>query len=242
MNNGGAPRNNQRKKFILNDYRQPLPASDEPVAGGKYPATVMWEQKNNGSIVMKINDGVYDPNSKTNHREVEMDFMHRNILFEALEEAATDPNFGQKQIVVRWKQFVFQPGGGRMSDNPVVQANLTVIRDENGVVWLGYSKGDYKVKIHFKGPKETVVYTRNAAGERAEDPGVMSRWAVKGYIKFHRPILDRMEKEGWEPPKPKGGNGGGGGNWGGNNNSGGGNGGGGQRQQQSEPEFEDIEF
>ena len=70
----------------------------------------------------------------------------------------------------------------------------------------------------------------------------MSHCPVKGYIKFHRPILDRMEKEGWEPPKPKGGNGGGGGNWGGNNNSGGGNGGGGQRQQQSDPEFEDIEF
>lgn len=230
--------NKPRKKNILNDWRQALPSSDEPVAGSKYPAQLMWEQKNNGAIVMKISDGVYQENAKGNHKEIEMVAGDRNALFEAMKDACSDPNFGSKQIAVRKKQFVFTGGQSRMSDQPVVQGYLTISRTDRGII-LGYTKGDYKVQIRFKGANDTTCYTKNEAGERAEDPGLMSRWYTRGYINFHQPILNDMEEKGWEPPKPK--NGGNGGNGGGNNWSGGGNGnGGGQRQQQQPPaDFDD---
>jgi hypothetical protein len=63
------------------------------------------------------------------------------------------------------------------------------------------------------------VMMRNAAGEVVEDKGIMSRWAVRHWVGFMKPVLERMELEGWEPPKPRNTDGGnGGGNGGGRNN------------------------
>lgn len=206
-----------RKKFLLNDWRQPLPATDSPIDGGKYPAQFVWEQKNNGAIVLKVNDGVYKEGGKGTHKEVEMNWANRNDLFEALLEASNNPDFTIAQLVVKSKQFVFQGGQSRMSTEPVVQVTLTIGRDDKGAISLGYSKGDYKALGRFKGANENVVITKNAAGERVEDHGLLSRWAVRRYVNFHRPILDRMELDGWEPPKPRG-------EAAGSNNSGGGGG------------------
>lgn len=222
-NNGQRPAFTPRKKMLLNDYRQPHPTSTEPVAGAKYPAQLMWEQANNGKLLLKVNDGVYKEGAKTNHKEVEMDYMHRGVLFEALLEATQDPNFKTKQIPVQWKQFVFAGGSGRMSDQPVLQCFFTITRDKDGCIILGYSKGDYKVQFKFKGPKDTTLYIKNDAGERVEDHGTMSRWSARTWVNFHRPILDEMDKDSWEPAKPK--EGAGGNSAGGNNrgNGGGGN-------------------
>jgi hypothetical protein len=201
--NGQRPAFTPRKKTLLTDYRQPHPVSIEPVPGAKYPAQLMWDQANNGKIMLKVNDGIYKEGAKSNHKEIEMDYAHRGVLFEALLEATTDGNFKTKQIPVQWKQFVFAGGSGRMSDQPVLQVFFTVTRDAQGRIILGWSKGDYKVQFLFKGPKDTTVYVKNDAGERVEDHGVMSRWAVRAWINFHRPILDRMDNDSWEPPKPK---------------------------------------
>lgn len=238
--NNGRPAFTPRKKTLLNDYRQPHPVSTEPVDGAKYPAQLMFDQANNGKIMLKVNDGVYKEGAKNNHKEVEMDYAHRGVLFEALLEATTNPDFGVKQFAVQWKQFVFAGGSGRMSDSPVIQVHLTITRAPNGVITLGYSKGDYKVQFKFKGPKDSVIYMKNEAGERVTDEGIMSRWNVRAWVNFHRPVLDRMENDGWEPPKPKdGGNGGGGGNrnngGGGNNNSSGGGGG-------FDDDIDDVDF
>lgn len=201
--NGQRPAFTPRKKTLLTDYRQPHPVSIEPVAGAKYPAQLMWDQANNGKLMLKVNDGVYKEGAKTNHKEVEMDYAHRGMLFEALMEATQDENFKTKQIAVQWKQFVFAGGSGRMSDAPVLQVFLTITRDATGCITLGYSKGDYKVQFKFKGPKDTVVYVKNDAGERVVDEGIMSRWAVRAWCGFHRPLLDRMDNDAWEAPKPK---------------------------------------
>ena len=215
-----------RKKFLLNDWRQPFPATDVPLEGGKYPGQLMFEQKNNGQIVMKVSDGVYKEGAGK-LKEIEMDWAHRNVMFEALLEAASNENFDTKQISVRWKQFVRTGGMSRMSEQPIQQGYLTISRDKNGVIFLGYSKGaDYKAQFRFKGPKDTVVISRNEQGEKAEDHGLMSRWMVRAWVNFHRPILDRMELEGWQPPKSAN-NGNGGFNGGGNNNGNGGFNGGG---------------
>lgn len=194
-----------RKKFILNDYRQPLPVSDAPVAGGKYPAQLMFEQMNNGKIVLKVQDGVYTPGANKNtHKEVEMDWGDRNFFFESMLEAATDANFGMRKVTPRRRQYVHAPGGGKMSENPVVQVNLVITRDEAGVITLGWSKGDYKVTFTFKGPRDMLVMMKGTDGVAKEDHGFSSRMNVRAWVKFHRPILDQMEQNVWEPPKPKG--------------------------------------
>lgn len=202
----GAPNGQKRKKTFLNDYRQAHPATDAPINGGKYPAQLMFEQKITGQIVLKINDGVFSE-GKSTHKEVELDAYDRGQLFEALKDAADingNPNFKAAKIIPAKHQFVFQGGSGRMSDKPVVQCNFTVTREDNGEITLGYSKGDYKALVRFKGPRSMSVLVRNASGETVEDKGVMSRWAVRHWVGFMKPVLERMELEGWEPPKPRG--------------------------------------
>lgn len=216
-----------RKKHILNDYRQPLPATAEPLPGGKYPAQLMWEQKNNGAIVLKVNDGVYKEGGKNTHKEVDMDWYDRGVLFEALLEAANSKEFVERQVVPRKKQFVYQPGGGKMSDSPIVQVKLTIRREANGFITLGWSKGDYKAVFIFNGPRDMVIMTKGADGNAVEDHSILSRFSVRAYVKFHDRILSQMEENGWEPPKPRepaGGSGGGGGGYNNRNNGGGGGG------------------
>lgn len=238
--NGGTP--TPRKKFLLNDWRQPHPATKDPLPGGKYPAQGMFEVKNSGAtpIVFKISDGVFEKGQKNNHKEVEMNYIDRNSLFEGILEACKDPNFGTKQMPIMKKTFVFAGGQSKMSDQPIVQATFTIIRNPEGQIILGYSKGDYKAQLLFKGANFTTLYRKNEAGEKVEDVGTMSRWAARAWVNFHRPILDRLENDVWEPAKPKGDNGyGGGGNksYGGNGGNGGGYGGGG-----SDSFDDDVEF
>lgn len=203
-----------RKKTILTDYRLPHPKTQEPLPGAKYPAQLMFDQKNNGKIVLKINDGIFKPGANTNHKEVELDGYERNSLFEAVLEATNNPEFGIRQLSIRKHQFVNGAGGGRMSEQPIVQANFTIERDSEGRVSLGYSKGDYKAKFIFQGPNQTVLMVRGADGA-SEDHGMMSRFGARTWVNFHREVLTQMEVAGWAPPKPRnppaGGQGGGGG-------------------------------
>lgn len=206
-----------RKKTLLDDWRAPHLATAEPMQGGKYPAQLTWQQKNNGGIVLKVNDGVWKEGGGGNqHKEVDMDFASRGLLFEAVLEAANNPDFKTKQFSLRKRQFVRGPNGNRMSDQPITQATFTVIRKQDGTIQLGYSRGDYKPLFVFKGPFESVLLTRED-GESVEDVGLMSRLAARSWVNFHRPILDKLEFEGWQPPKPRNNN---------NNNGGGNNGGG----------------
>lgn len=205
QNNGQRPQGTPRKKSFLNDWRQPHPATDAPVDGGKYPAQFMWEVTNAGKIVLKISDGVFKEGAKSPHKEVEMNAYDRNVFFESLLEAANSQiDFKTKQLVVKKHQFVRNGGQSRMSEQPITQITLTISRDDKGAISLTYSKGDYKVTTRFKGPNSSVIMVRNDAGEVVEDTGFMSRMYTRAWVNFHSPVLDRMELEGWEPPKPKG--------------------------------------
>lgn len=228
----------RRKKTMLNDWRQPHPATLKPLDGGKYPCTAIWEQKISGTfpIVLKFNDGVYNKDAKTNHKELEMDYRMRGKLFQALIEACEDPNFDTKQIVFQKPQFIRVGGASKLSENPIVQGMFTISR-KDGVIGMTYTKGDFKVPIVFGGDYD-VVYVKNAEGEKVEDRGLMSRWSCKAWIEFHRKRLDTIEESAWEPPKPKGDTGGGGG---GNRNGNGGSGGGGGGRSNFD-DFEDPEF
>lgn len=233
--------NNQRKKTLLDDWRQPHPATLQPMDGGKYPAQGVFQQKNNGAIVFKISDGVFKQgNGGSNHKEVELNYADRGALFEGVMEAATNPNFDTRQLVIQKKTFIKSGGMSKISDNPIVQGTFTIIRDKNGVITLVYSKGDYKAPLVFRGPNDTVLYMKNEAGERVEDRGTMSRWAARAWVAFHRGVLDDMERAAWEPRPPRDN---GGQNNGGRNNGGGNgynNGGGGGNSYDSD--FEEPEF
>lgn len=233
-----------RKKTILSDYRMPLPASVSPLEGARNPAQFQWELKNNGKIVFRVNDGVYKPGVKTTHKEVELDYSERGVLFEALREAVKNKDFVNKQVAVRKKDFVFTGGRGQMSDQPILKATFTIRRDERGVIYWGYSKGDYKVEVIFNGPNDCVIYYKDEQGQRREDHGALSRYYAMTYVRFHEPILNRMEEEHWTPPKPKEGTGNGNG---GGNNYGGGNGGnnnygGGGNNQAPSTDFDDDDL
>ena len=226
-----------RKKTMLTDYRLPHPLTEQPLEGGKYPAQLMFDQKNNGNIVLKVNDGVYKPGVPATHKEVDLDVYTRNALFEGVLEATTNPEFNVKQLSVRKKQFVHGPGGSRMSDQPIVQANLTIGRDKNGVISLGYSKGDYKAMFIFKGPNDSVLLVRQGE-ERVEDHGTMSRWVARAWVGFHRRVLDQLDFDGWQGPKPRNPQGNSGGNnFGGNNNNSGGG-----ADAGFDESFDDVDF
>lgn len=226
-----------RKKTMLTDYRLPHPVTEQPLEGGKYPAQLMFDQKNNGNVVLKVSDGIYKAGSPATHKEVELDVYTRHALFEGILEACSNPEFNVKQLSVRKKQFVHGPGGSRMSDQPIVQANLTISRDKNGVISLGYSKGDYKAMFNFKGPNDTVLLVRQGE-ERIEDHGTLSRWVARGWVNFHTRVLDQIDFDGWQGPKPRVQPNNGGGNFN-NNNSGGGSGG---ANTSFDEAFDDVDF
>lgn len=205
--NQGKPQFTPRKKMFLNDWRQAHPAGEKPLDGAKFPPQFMWEVTNAGKIVFKVSDGVFTQGGgggKNNHKEVEMTAYDRNILFETLLEATNSPEFTAKQYHIKKHDFVFNGGQSRLSEHPVTKGTFTIKRDKGGNISLGYSKGDYKVECTFKGPNANVIMVRGEDGQMREDTGFLSRMSTRSWVNFHRPVLDRMELEGWEPPKPKG--------------------------------------
>lgn len=191
-----------RKKTMLNDWRQPHPVSDSPVEGSKYPAQLMWTQANNGRILLTVNDGQFKEGG-SKHKEVELDWADRGQLFEALLEACNTPEFASRTVHIRKKDFVRSNGQSRMSDQAITKMTFLVARGKDGSIKMGWFKGDYKVTFTFKGPRDTVVLIKQPDGNTVEDPGLMSRASVRRWIKFFSPILDEMERNAWEPAKPR---------------------------------------
>lgn len=253
MNN--TPR---RPQTMFNDFRYPMPKSDAPVEGAKFPASWTWELGLNGNIYFKVNDGIWgrdDKNAK--NKEVELSVFDRGALFNLMEEAINNTNFTKSQYVVRKVQF---GGGGRLNDHASTLATFTVIRDQEGRILVGYTKGTYKVMFPFTSPYESIIMV-SSGGEAREDRGLMSRVYCKAFIDFSKKKLDEYEWNNFKPREKKGDNnnnnsgGGNRGNWnngggnsGGNSNNGGNwnngnsNSGGSQTRQAPAEDFEDIEF
>jgi hypothetical protein len=250
----------RRPQTMFNDFRYPMPTSDKPVEGAKYPARWTWECGLNGNIYFKVNDGVWgqqDKNAKS--KEVELSVFDRGAIFGLMEEAIRNPNFTKSQYLV--KKTVFGQGG-RMNDHPSTLATFTIIRDNEGRILVGYTKGTYKVMFPFTSPFDSVILMASAdGGEPVENRGLMSRVYAKAFIDFSKRFLEDYEFNNFKPREKKGGDNGGnnnrgGNNWGGNNNSGGnqgggsnwngnggGNSGGGQTRQAQTPDFDDdIDF
>ncbi|AUR81014.1 hypothetical protein FDJ25_gp075 [Vibrio phage Aphrodite1] len=234
---------NARVKTPLNDYYGVHPQTAQPVEGAKFPGQALWEFANNGKVLFKADDKRYNPNDQQAYKkkECEMEASDRNMIFELLLEAANDETFTKGQYTIKKHQFVRQNGQSKLSDQPIAQGQFTVIRDQNGVISMGYTRGDYKILFVFSAPGHSELkFFEN--GEWVSKEGKMSQMWVRSYVKRMGGILNTKEMEIYQPPKPKnnnwnnnnnGGNNNNNGGWG--NNNGGGNGGGNDN-------FDDIDF
>lgn len=197
--------NNAREKTPLNDYRWAHPATNEPLPGAKYPATMQWELSNNGKIIFKVNDSVYQPgdNSAYKKKQVEIEGSERGAIFELLRHAAADSTFTKAQYHIKRKQPVREGATFRMSDRPIVQATFTVIRDENGVIKLGFSKSDFKALFSFDKLSFSDL-TEFVNGEYRPATGLMSRIHLRGYLNWVEAFLIGKEYANYTPKPPKG--------------------------------------
>lgn len=218
----------RRPSTMFNDFRYPMPTSDKPVEGAKYPARWTWEFAATGSATFfKVNDGIFgkdDRNAKS--KEVELSVFDRNSILNLMENAINDKNFTKAQYHV--KKITFG-NSGRLNEHASTLGTFTVIRDGEGRIHVGYTKGTYKVMFPFTSPYESTIMVSSDGGEPREDRGLMSRVYCKAFIDFSRKYLDQYEWENYKPREKKDNGGNGGGNRGGNNygnNNGGGNGGG----------------
>lgn len=215
-----------REKTIFNDYRIGHPKTKEIASGAKYPGQMTWEISKNGEIIGKFNDGVYDPNNKNagKMKEVKLNALERGSVFNAILSAATNPNFTSLQIPIRRREFINDGGRPRLSEKEITICEFTIMRDKNGVLCLGYRKGDYRVMFELTSHANVIKTFKD--GKWEEDHATTSNMYVLSYFNWVKKGLEELEIARHTPPKPKdGGNGGNGGNGGGwnNNNNGGGN-------------------
>lgn len=231
-----------RAKTLLNDYLQPHPETEQPFQGSKYNGQMRWEQKNNGDVVLRMYDGVYNPNQKNIVREVTMNYNERGVLFDTIRQAAdiVQP-FSTAQLPINQKVWTRENGQNKISDEPVNVCNFIITRDDKGRVTMTYQKGDYTFKTIFRLHNVAALRFKNAAGEVTEDYGFPSRASARTWCNFHESILNEMEMNAW---KPRGGNNNQNNNNGGNNfnrNNNGGNNGGSMNQTTTEYD-EDIDW
>lgn len=237
-----------RAKTMLNDYNQPHPETEQPMPGGKFNGAMRFEQKGNGKIVLRLHDGVWTTEKKTT-REVELDYMERGALFDAVLQAADEKSpFASVNIPVNQKGWVRGPTGSKPTDTPINMCNLIVSREPDGRVSLEYVKNDYRFKVVFRLKNVASYKIKMPDGTVKDDVGMPSRSSARSWSNWHAPLLNQMEREAWTPreTKPFNGGGQGGGNGGGqwqqrNNGSNGGNGGNGGNKP-IEEEFDTIEW
>lgn len=220
------PYTSARLKTPLNDFYYPHPTTKGPVEGAKWPGQMVWELTSNGRVLFKADDKVYNPNDQNAYKkkECEMTYLDRNYIFDLLLDAANNPDFTRAQYTIKRRGFVRTGGVSKLSDAPVAQGQFTIIRDQDGVISLGYTRGDYKILFVFTTPGANECRW-HINGEWVEKAGLSSQTWVRSYVKSVRNMLDQKEMEIYQPPKPKNNNGGGNNNKGDNysNNNGGGN-------------------
>lgn len=211
-----------REKNIFNDYRITHPQTKEPAKGGKYRGQLTWGITSGGEIVMICNDGAYDPNNKNAGRmkEVKLNPMDRGQLFNLIRSAVTNKDFTRSTLPIRRRDFVFDNGRSRLSENPINICEFTVIRAGEGEISLGYRKGDYRVLYPLTNENNVIKSFRD--GQWVDDLAATSQTYTLGYLAWIENGLNKIENERHQSPKPKNSDGGNGGNSNYNNNNGGG--------------------
>lgn len=215
-NNQGAPFK-RRPSIIFNDFYQQVPQTIEPINGGRFPATWLWEiSADRDKVYSKVNDGNYgasDQNAKL--KTVEMGWAERNSLFEILRQAALDKEFTTSQLCVYDKSF---NGGDRLP----LRATFTVMRGKTGEIRVHYRRSTFEATF-VMASKRIIVNKKSENGAWAPDPGMSSSCYTLSLLKALTNFLNENEINNFKPKEPKsGGNDTGGGNNTTSNNSTGG--------------------
>jgi hypothetical protein len=217
-----------RKKTPLDNKKLQMSAKNQE---GKF-ASLQWGLfANNPRITVYTN---VDSDRDTNYGKISanMDtpafYGFLNLLRQAIDFIPGTGGKDEFKNSIENKNFIFP--GGKRSEKPVVQSELFVGKDKEGVLWMGVMAKD-RPRIKFNFQLSDFHLLKHGTGEYYS-AAEASKVAAEAYWNILTEMLAHMQVSHWEEPIPKeGGQGGGGfnrgGGGGGGYNRGGGQGGGG---------------
>jgi hypothetical protein len=217
-----------RKKTALDNKKLQMSAKNQD---GKY-ASLQWGLFSNNPRITVYTNVEADRDVNYGKISANMDtpafFGFLNILAKAIAFVPGTDGLTEYKTSIENKNFIFP--GGKRSEKPVVQSELFVGKDKEGVVWMGVMAKD-RPKIKFNFQLSDFHMLKHGTGEYYS-AGEASVVAANAYYNLLTEMLGHMQVTEWvEPPPPeqRGGGGGGGfqrgGGGGGGYNRGGGGGG-----------------
>jgi hypothetical protein len=215
-----------RKKNPLDNKKLNMSSKNQD---GKY-ASLQWGLFSNNPRITVYTNVESDRDTNYGKISANLDTPAMFAFIELLKLAVEfQPEAGRDEFKVSMenKNFIFP--GGKRSEKPVVQSELFVGKDKDGVVWIGVMAKD-RPRIKFTLQLSDFHMLKHGTGETysAAEASVV---AAKAYIDLLAKIYAHMQVSHWVEPeeKPRDGNGGGGGynrgGGGGGYNRGGGGGG-----------------
>lgn len=229
-NTGDQPQGQPRPRTLLDHFGMKL--TTKPINGStRRPSLAIRIVKNMPIISVFTNVEGDKDNGKI---EVKLDQATFFAVIGAIRKMAASP--GEDRIVVEKRDFKFM-GGGKRSEEPMLEAKLAIGKDNTGVVYIAVASWDNSrpnVRFPFLPGGHSTFH--NLAGEKLSE-AELSVLMAGGYADAMSKVVAQLLVSNYvdEPPKQRPGGQGGGGNYnrggqGGNYNRGGGynnNGGGG---------------
>jgi uncharacterized membrane protein YgcG len=226
-----------RKKNALDNRKLQMSARNQD---GKF-ASLQWGIFSNNPRITVYTNVESDKDVGYGKISANMDtpafYAFLGLLNEAIDFVPGTGGLTEYKASIENKSFIFP--GGKRSEKPVVQSELFVGKDKDGVVWMGVMAKD-RPKIKFDFQLADFHMLKHGTGEsfsKAEASVVAARamWTILVEMIAHMQVTEWVEPP---PPEQRNGGGGGGYNRGGggggqgggggyNRGGGGGNGGGG---------------
>jgi hypothetical protein len=217
-----------RKKTPLDNKKLNMSSKNQD---GKY-ASLQWGLFTNNPRITVYTNVESDRDTNYGKISANMDtpafYAFLNLLAKAIAFVPGTDGKDEFKNSIENKNFIFP--GGKRSDKPVVQSELFVGKDKEGVVWMGVMAKD-RPRIKFNFQLSDFHMLKHGTGETfsAAEASVV---AANAYFAVLTEMLAHMQVSHWVEPeeKPREGGGGYGGNRGGGGggyNRGGGQGGGG---------------
>lgn len=211
-----------RKKNPLDNKKLHMSAKNQD---GKY-ASLQWGLfANNPRITVYTN---VESDRDTNYGKISanMDtpafYAFLGLLQEAIQFVPGTNGREEFKASIENKNFIFP--GGKRSEKPVVQSELFVGKDKDGVVWMGVMAKD-RPRIKFNFQLSDFHMLKHGTGE-TYSAAEASKVAAEAYWNILTEMLAHMQVSHWVEPEEKPRDGGGRQGGGGGYNRGGGGGGG----------------
>lgn len=208
-----------RKKNALDNRKLQMSARNQD---GKF-ASLQWGIFSNNPRITVYTNVESDKDVNYGKISANMDtpafYAFLGLLNEAIDFVKGTNGLEEFKASIENKNFIFP--GGKRSEKPVVQSELFVGKDKEGVVWMGVMAKD-RPRIKFDFQLADFHQLKHGTGEtfsKAEASVVAARamWTILVEMIAHMQVTEWVE-----PPPPEQRNGGGGGGY----NRGGGGGGG----------------